>query len=254
MEDRIYAGTVMHSRTGEHPNRFEYGVYYLFVDVESMDDLAARLRWFGHNRAALLSVHDADHGPRDGSALRPWMDGILARAGIDLGAGRVFLLTFPRVLGFRFYPVSFWYCYHEDGSLRAILAEVHNTIGGRHNYLLHKQGAPMDLHAKPQVDKVFYVSPFIPMQAHYEFTFTEPGDTLGVAIHDFVEGPLLLVASLRLRAEELTDRNLLRLLARFGPMSARAWLLIHLQALRIVSKGIRYIPPPKDESNEETTL
>lgn len=253
VESRIYTGTVAHSRKGEHPNRFEYGVYYVFVNIDELDSLGGTFKRFGHNHG-LFSVRDRDHGPRDGSPLRPWIDSLLGRAGIDLEGGRVFLLTFPRVLGFGFYPVSFWYCYHADGSIRAVLAEVRNTIGGHHNYLLHQGGAPFDFTKRPEVTKVFYVSPFIPMDARYEFRLSEPGETAGVAIHDFVEGPLLLVASLRLKAQELTDKNLMRLLFRFGPMSLRAWVLIHLQALRIVSKGIRYIAPPPGQPAEETSL
>ena len=68
----------------------------------------------------------------------------------------------------------------------------------------------------------------------------------------FVEGPLLLTASLQLTAEPITDAGIGRLVRHLGPISLRAWVLIHLQALRIVSKGIRYIPPlPQPE--EETT-
>ena len=81
------------------------------------------------------------------------------------------------MLGFGFYPVSMWYCFHADGTPRAVLAEVHNTFGGRHNYLLHNGGDVFDLSSKPTVDKVFSVSPFIPMDARYEFRLTEPGET-----------------------------------------------------------------------------
>jgi DUF1365 family protein len=146
-----------------------------------------------------------------------------------------------------------WYCFHADGTARAVLAEVHNTFGGRHNYLLHNQGDEFDWHSRPMVEKVFSVSPFIPMNARYEFRLTEPSDKLHVGIYDYVEGPLLLVASLDLTAQELTDTSLARTVRRYGPMSLRAWLLIHAQAIRIVSKGIGYIPP-KPPPEEETSL
>jgi DUF1365 family protein len=110
----------------------------------------------------------------------------------------------------------------------------------------------IDFGSKPTVDKVFSVSPFIPMDARYEFRLTEPSEKLHVGIYDYVEGPLLLVASLDLTAQELTDEALVGAVRRYGPMSLRAWLLIHAQALRIVCMGIRYIPPsppPKEETS-----
>ncbi len=253
-DSRIYRGTVAHERTPPHANRFRYGIYFLFVDIEDLEGLDARLRLFGHNRAAPVSLHDRDHGPHDGTALRPWMERLLSSADIELEGGRIFLLTFPRVFGFRFYPVSFWFCHHVDGSVRAVLAEVRNTFGGHHNYLLHDGGAPMDLaKIRPGKAKAFHVSPFIGMGARYEFRLSEPSDELTLSIHDYVDGPLLLVASLSLRAAPLTDRELARTVLRFGPMPMRAWVLIHYQALKLLAKGVRFAPAPPDDPKEDTT-
>jgi len=253
MNSGLYVGHVMHDRRTPACNRFKYGIYYLYADLAELDELDRSLRRFAHNGRALVSFHDADHGPRDGSALRPWIDRLLGRAGIELDGGRVAILSFPRVLGFKFYPVSFWYCFHADGSLRAILAEVQNTFGQHHNYLLHSAGEPMSWQERPTVTKVFHVSPFIDMDARYEFHFTEPGDQLAVSIYDYVKGPLLLVAAISLDRRELTDPALLKTVWRYGPMSARAFVLIHFQALKIVAKRIRYIPNPGPPAEETTS-
>ncbi len=252
MRSALYTGHVMHDRREPKRNRFKYGIYFLYADLAELEELDASLERFGHNHRALVSFYDADHGPRDGTALRPWIDELLGRAGVDLAGGHVAILCFPRVMGFKFYPVSFWYCFHEDGSLRAVLAEVQNTFGDHHNYLLHDHGKPMDWGARPEVTKVFHVSPFIEMDARYEFHFTEPGDSLAASIYDYVKGPLLLVAAVAVHREELTDQALSRAVRRYGPMSARAFVLIHLQALKIVAKRIRYVPrtpPPKEETS-----
>jgi DUF1365 family protein len=252
VNSRLYTGFVAHARTRPKKNSFRYGVYFLYLDLAELDELDESLAKFAHNGRALVRFRDIDHGPRDGSPLRPWIDALLAGRGIDLEGGRVCVLTFPRVLGFGFYPVSIWYCFHADGTPRAVLAEVHNTFGGHHNYLLHASGAQFDWASRPTVEKVFSVSPFIAMDARYEFAFSEPGDKLSVSIHDFVAGPLLLTASLQLTAEPLTDAALSRVVRHYGPMSARAWVLIHMQAIRIVSKGIPYIPPSPDPKEETT--
>ncbi|MBW6467748.1 MAG: DUF1365 domain-containing protein [Anaerosomatales bacterium] len=247
----LYVGTVAHERKVPRVNRFRYGVYFVYADLDELDALDASLRLFSVDRPNLFSLRLKDHGPRDGSPWRPWIDATLARAGIDLEGGPVRLLTFPRVLGFKFYPVSFWYCFHADGTPIAVLAEVQNTFGDHHNYLLHNGGAPYDWRSSPEKVKVFHVSPFIEMDARYRFHVSEPAERLSVSIFDYVKGPLLLVAAVSLGARPLTDGQIVRTFLRFGPMSARAWLLIHFQALRIVAKRIKYVPrtePPAEET------
>lgn len=253
MNSRLYTGAVTHERTTPAVNRFSYGVYYLLTDLAELDDLDAGLKRFGHNRRALVSVWDSDHGPRDGSALRPWIDGLLAQANIDLEGGAVYLLAFPRVLGFRFYPVAFWYCFHADGTPRAVLAEVQNTFHDHHNYLLHNGGQPFDWSSRPTATKAFYVSPFIQREdVCYEFHFSPPEERLYVSIRDYVAGPHVLTASLALEAEPLTDRSLVRAVMRMGPISVRALILIHWQALKLFAKRVPFFshtPPPPEENS-----
>ncbi len=251
VHSRLYVGAVSHERRIPRANRFRYGIYFVYVDLDELDALDAGLRLFSVDRPNLVSLWTRDHGQRDGSPWRPWIDATLAQAGIDLGGGPVRVLTFPRVLGSKFYPVSFWYCFHADGTPRAILAEVQNTFGDHHNYLLHSDGGVFDWLSAPEKAKVFYVSPFIEMDARYEFHVGEPSERLSVSILDYVKGPLLLIASVSLAARPLTDRALLLAALRYGPVSARAWLLIRYQALRLVAKRIGYVPrtePPAEET------
>ena len=253
MRSRLYTGWVSHLRTRVARNAFRYPVYYLGVDLSELDELDASLRLFAHNRPALVSLWDRDHGPRDGGPLRPWIDALAARAGVDLTGGRVTLLTFPRVLGARFYPVSFWYCFGADDVPLAVLAEVHNTYGDRHNYLLHNRGARYDWDARPTADKAFFVSPFIQRDnVTYEFAFAEPADAIGITIRDLVEGELTLTTSVALEAQELTDIELARTVLSHGPMSVVALVLIHWQALKLVAKRVPLNPhfaPPEEESS-----
>lgn len=253
LHSRLYVGAVAHERKRPRVNRFRYGVYYLYLDLDELEALDGSLRFFSVDRPNLVSFRSRDHGPRDGSPLRPWIDSVLGRAGIDLEGGAVRILAFPRVAGLGFYPVAFWYCFHADGSPRAVLAEVRNTFGDHHNYLLHASGAVYDWQTVPEHRKMFHVSPFIEMDARYEFRFSEPGERLSVAIFDYVSGPLLLVAALSLKPRPLTDTTLLKAVARYGPMSARAWVLIHYQAIKLFFiRRIPYVPhtpaPEEDTS------
>jgi DUF1365 family protein len=253
MESSLYTGRVVHERLRPVRNRFVYGAYFLYVDLAELDDLDRRLRFFGHNRGTLATLDDGDHGPRDGSPLRPWIDGLLGRAGVDLAGGPVRLLSFPRLGRLRFYPVSFWYCFHADGTLRAVLAEVSNTFHEHHNYLLHRQGDVLPWDTEVEAGKMFHVSPFMPMDARYVFTFAEPGRRLRVRVVDMWPEDPLLLAAVDLRRRSLTDGSLVAAVARYGPMPPRAWLLIRLQALNLLRQGVKYQRKPTPPA-EETSL
>ncbi len=252
-QSRLYVGSVAHERTRPRTNRFRYGLYFIYVDLAELDELDRSLRFFSVDRPNVVTFRTRDHGPRNGSPLRPWIDDVLSQAGIDLEGGAVRILTFPRVLGLGFFPVAFWYCFHADGTPRAVLAEVNNTFGDHHNYLLHASGEVFDWDTVPESRKMFHVSPFIEMDARYEFRFSEPGGQVSASIFDYVSGPLLLVAAISLAAQPLSDKSLLSAVARFGPMSLRAWLLIHYQAIKLFFfKRIAYVPrTPAPE--EDTT-
>lgn len=250
---RLYTGWIAHERSRPARNAFRYPIYYLALDLDEIDEVDAHLGRFSHNRPNLVSFWDADHGPRDGSPLRPWIDALVARADIDLTGGRVMLLTFPRVLGARFYPVSFWYCFGADGTPLAVLAEVHNTFKDRHNYLLHNYGAPFNWNSRPKAMKAFYVSPFIQREnVEYEFAISEPGETLKARVVDIVEGAPTLTSSIDLTARELTDRTLVGTVLRHGPISVMALIRIHWQALRLWLKRVPFYshtPAPEEETS-----
>jgi DUF1365 family protein len=238
----------MHRRLGDVPYRFSYPVFSLLLDVDRLEASATRLLRI--DRFGVLAFHRSDHGPRDGSALRPWAEGVLARAGIALDGGSIQLLCFPRVFGYVFNPLSVWYCRHQDGSLRAVIAEVSNTFGEHHCYLLHDDGHPMPWPVRAQATKCFHVSPLLGMQCDYRFEFAEPGAELRVVIRQSEQGEPRLIASQIGRARSLTDRALLRALLRTPLMPFKVMAAIHWQALKIWLRGARFHrkpPPPVNE-------
>lgn len=136
----LFIGQVMHRRLRPVDNAFVYPVFYVQLPLRALD--SANCGIFSVNRPNLLSFRNADHGPRDGSPLLPWIGELLRAQGLP-DDGEIVLQTCPRVFGHVFNPVSFWFCHDRDGQLIAVLAEVNNTFGGTHSYLLHNDGRPL---------------------------------------------------------------------------------------------------------------
>ncbi len=242
----LYMGRVMHRRLGAVSHKFTYRVFSLLVDLDELPALSGRLKLFSHNRFNLLAFLDRDHGPRDGRPLRPWIDKVLADAGLDLAGGRVRILCFPRLLGYVFNPLSIWFCHHRNGRLAAVLYEVKNTFGEQHCYLIpvdpnHEPGAPLHQHC----DKCFYVSPFIEMQATYRFRLTEPDERFALVIRQSTREGEILVATQTARREQLSDGALLRALAGNPAMTGKVIAGIHWEAFRLWRKGARYSGRPR---------
>ncbi|MGB0213450.1 MAG: DUF1365 domain-containing protein, partial [Algiphilus sp.] len=159
--------------------RFVYRVFYLLVDIDRLAETARRHRLFSYNRFNVLSFHDRDHGVAPGG-LRAWVDRTLAARGIRLGGGRVRVLCMPRVLGHVFNPISLFYCEDAGGALRAVIAEVRNTFGERHCYVLEAGGDALEWEQPLGVRKRFHVSPFMALEGGYRFRLQEPGERLRV--------------------------------------------------------------------------
>lgn len=251
--NRIYRGRVMHRRLTDTPYRFEYAVFSVLFDIDRLTGSSVNSRLFSYNRPNLFSFYDRDHGPGDGTPLRPWIEAHLQRCGIQLDGGRIQLLCFPRVLGYAFNPLSVWYCYHRDGQLRAVLCEVSNTFGERHGYLLHEQGQPMAWPVRAARAKCFHVSPFLPMRLRYRFRLTEPGDDFSVAIR-CLEGETLNMAAVQVgTAQPFTDANLLRNLLRMPLMTFKVMLMIHWQALKLFLRKTPLHRKPAAPTEEVTS-
>lgn len=233
---RLYAGRVAHTRLRPFRHQFEYRVFYGMFDIDELTQLDKGLRWFGHNRRRLFAFHDRDHGPRDGSDLRRWIDRILTDAGVELGDGRVELLCYPRVLGYVFNPLSIWYCYDRNDQLAAVVHEVKNTFGEQHAYVVPIHGDDLS----HEFEKELHVSPFMDMQSSYRFSLNHPGDRISVGIRQYDNGGELFRAGMRATMVALTDRNLLKLFFTHPLVTLKTIGAIHLQALRLLRKGARY--------------
>lgn len=251
MSSALYNSKVMHMRVSPKRYRFVYRVFSLLLDIDQLDELDARLRLFSVNRFNLLGFHEKDHGPADGSDLRTWAVTLLARNGVALDGGRIQLLCFPRVLGYTFNPLSLWFCWHRDGSLRAIIYEVRNTFGEKHHYLVHEPGgAPLRDGSIYRASKRFHVSPFIGMGMEYRFRVDAPGERMRVLIDEYEAGQRVLVASLSGNRKALDDTGLLRAFLSMPLMTLKVLAMIHWQALKLWWRGVEFHRKPEPPLNE----
>ena len=233
----IYLGQVMHRRIKPVRHRFIYQVFSLLLDLDRLAELDRGLRVFSVNRANLVSFFERDHGARDGSPLRPWVDARRREHGLE-AAARVLLLCFPRLLGYVFNPLSVYYCFGRSGGLDAIIYEVKNRCGEQHAYVLPvaPTASPVS-RVRQSCGKRFYVSPLIEMAARYRFKLVPPGERLTVVIQEEVAQKTSMVATLTGRRRPLTDRQLLRAVLRLPLMTLKVVVAIHYEALRLWLKG-----------------
>jgi DUF1365 family protein len=234
-------GHVWHRRHRPVPHEFVHAGYFLLLPLRTLRERPApALR---RNRFGLLSFHDRDHGDGRADALA-WFDELLTREGIVDADGEVWLQTLPRVLGHTFKPVSFWYALRADGTLAAVLAEVNNTYGDRHCYLL--AGPQVAIGAELEAEKVLHVSPLCALEGGYRFRFSVSRGTpmaRGIVTarvdHDDTRGPLLETCQSG-TLEELTPASRRR--AFFGTplMTLGVVLRIHWHALRLAAKRVAF--------------
>jgi DUF1365 family protein len=237
-------GQVRHARLRPARNAFAYPTYFLMLPLRSLHrDGSGAL---AHNRRAALSFFDRDHGDGRDNAVQ-WLDELLRSHGIHDATGEAWLHCYPRVLGYTFKPVSFWYCHRADsagGGLRAIVVEVNNTFGERHCYLLDNPRLGAELTAA----KVFHVSPFCQVEGSYRFRFmrTQAQDAARTVVridYDDAQGPLLQT-SVSGTLQPLTAAAIRQALWRHPAMTLAVIARIHWQAARLWLKRVGFFRKP----------
>ena len=248
----------MHHRLQPRRHRFDYRVFMLALDLDELDVVHRRLRLLSVDAANLFSIrrddylpcHERVHNPSrgEGGAVLPSaaapkerVRSLLAAHGMDLGSGRVELLTVPRVVGYGFNPVSFYFCRDAAERPLAAIAEVTNTFREVKPYVLPatswRDGA-----FRLCVPKHFYVSPFTDVDVSFDFTLRPPAVRLALAIDDRTAGGRSLVTTLTGRAQPLSDRALAWCAVRYPFLSAQVVARIHWQALRLWLKRVPWFP------------
>jgi DUF1365 family protein len=261
----LYAGTLRHRRFRPRQHDFTYKLFMAWLDIDRIPESMAQSPWTSYNRFNWASFNERDHFGDPGFSLRERVVQDARAHGVPLPDGPIFLLTHLRYLGYCFNPISFFFCYDGNGLLDTVLAEVNSTFGESRNYWLwprNRQPSANALHYR--CPKTMHVSPFMDMNLDYEFVLTEPADKL-VAHMNTIERESAFEttmpffdATLTLKRQPWTSRNLGRLLLRHPWMTASVIGAIHWQALRLFLKRVPVfthparVRPPVQEATKRT--
>ena len=238
MTAAIYRTSIRHVRRDPLANAFTYRSYSWYVDL---DDLP-RLPWW---LRPLAAFHAKDHLGDPTASIRANVDRFLAVNGLEPDAGKVTMLANARVLGQVFNPISLFWCRGADGGLRAVIAEVHNTYGERHCYLL-----PTDDAGRARTDKEFYVSPFNEVDGSYRMTLPEPGGRLALAVVLERAGRKPFTATMTGVRSSVTPRSILAAALAVPLAPLRVVVQIHWQGIRLWARGLPVIKRPHHPSQE----
>ncbi len=245
----LVVGTVRHRRYRPTRRAFTLRTYHALIDLAELDDLDAGVGGFGVNRPAVFGFRDTDHLGAADAPVRDKLAAWLGDRGLTLPDGPIRVLTSLRVLGYVFDPVTWWFCHHADGRLAFVVAEVHNTFGDAHAYLLDDLDQPRDGRATARAQKVFHVSPFLPIDGlEYRFAFAlgQSQVTAHVAVHD-ADG-VVFDATQTGRITPFTTQRLWWVNATHPLLTWRVITRIHLEALRLLRRRTPFHrrPQPPD--------
>ncbi len=234
---RLWIGRTIHVREQPFRRAFSYAVAMIETDIDRLEEANGLSRLFSVNRVNALALHTRDHGGRlPGASLRDWAEERFSRAGVEAGGAQIRLLSFPRVLGYGFAPLSIWFATDRNGETCGVIYEVHNTFGGTHAYV----AATGRRQARGVAPKEFYVSPFFGVDGGYRFTLRNAANRLELIIENTSDEGRSHIASLLLRPRNLTSGAILRVLGAMPFSGVGVMIAIHWQALVLWLRGARF--------------
>ena len=205
MKSRLFTGQLRHARTHEGEHSFVYSLHLFALDLNELEQLNRDSFWFGYNRIRPLALHDRDYLYPGNAPLITKVQRALEDNGISQRPARVVLVTALRQFHYVFNPVSFFYCSDQEDRVFCVLAQVNNTFGETHLYVLRHQSGDCTFETK----KAFHVSPFFPRKGRYTFRLSPPGETLLLEITFCLDADKpALVASFTGTARPLTPGTL----------------------------------------------
>ena len=247
-ENNIYKGFVSHHRFAPKIHKFKYSVFKTFLNLENIIEYEKKYSFFSLNKFNLYSFYFKDH--LNGKNINPYNQAknIFKKHNLYSNQDKIYILCYPRILGYVFNPLSLYFCISKKNKIKSILYEVHNTFSDRHYYL-----SKYKKNSRDSVKKVFHVSPFFTIEGFYEFNSVLNNDSIKIEINYFNNDEKnkihLLNATFFGKKEEFTDINLLINFIKFPFMTLKVIAAIHINALKLWIKGIKFFSRPSPPRN-----
>ncbi|MCX2573035.1 DUF1365 domain-containing protein [Pedobacter sandarakinus] len=251
-QSAIYTAKVMHHRLAPKKHSFWYNVYMFYIDLDEIDDLAKRLRWFSRNRFNLFSFRDAEHlqlpkdHPNQTKNVRQHLEIYLKENGVDGANLRIKLLTNLNVLGYNFNPVSFYFCFDQQDQPVCCVAEISNTYREMKLFFFGKDALYGETFEKVTT-KYFYVSPFIDHDDKFDFHLKIPQQKLDIRIDDIDKsGNKFFTSTLKGDRKLISDAALIKSFLSIPLIPLQVMGMIHWQAFRLWLKKLPFHPKAKN--------
>ncbi|MDC0182600.1 DUF1365 domain-containing protein [Nitrosomonadales bacterium] len=240
----IYKGTISHTRHLPKKHQFKYSICMLYVDLEQIETAFDKNFFWSYNKMNLASFNEADYYKIGNQKVFTSIKKLIKKRINTKVDGKIYLLTNAKYFGYCFNPVSFYYCFNKLNKLIVIVSHITNTPWNEKYAYVHdcrniKNGAK-----KFKLDKEFHVSPFMPMDINYKWTFTEPKDFLYVSMDNYQKNEFNFNATLKLTKKAWTPWALNRLLLKFPPSSLKTIFTIYWNAFILLIKKIPFYPHP----------
>ena len=255
LNSRIYEGKITHARTKPVKHNFSFPIYTFVLDLDELDILDEKVRFFGYNRGSVFTLYDSDHLGSSNGSIKTKLKGWLNKFGYKENYSKVKMITTLRVFKHTFNPVIFYYCLDSEDNIVYHVAEVHNTFGEGHLYIL-KDGKKSNVGTEYLVPKRFHVSPFNRVEGDYNFHFSKLNKKMDVRINVSKEKENFFYSRISGKSLKISRYSLIKLIMKYPirtlliipKIMAEAAKLYYVKNLEIVDK-----PDPSSNKTYEAT-
>lgn len=246
---RIYSVRLVHGRSHPVKHSFIYKLYFFGIDLDELSSISKRMLFFSYNKANLLSICDKDYLNNQTSNIKEKLLTFLNKTVNCNNINRIELITVPRYFCYVFNPVSFYICYRADNTIYCVAAEVNNTYGERHLYILNKKAVSgLDIDARYVIPKEFFVSPYNGVVGEYEFLFSVNNQDLDIRINVLNQDKPFLTTHMLGESKPMSNANLVKTVLSFPLSPLLTMIRIALQSIQLKRKSLKPLMKPKPNS------